>query len=258
MQIQTRSPTEPGSTPWADGVDDAGAVLVRDLPVRSRRRRCRPGLPVGRVHAGDGEPDADLAGAGLGDRAVGELEDVGTTRPAIGDGAHRAVLPPSAPGHIRFSCAVAGPTLSGVNGLVGPPVGAAPDRRFPGPHSCARAGAPRWRPCRRRFPWELRLSRRRLRTPWLLAVVPLTVAAVLSGAVPAGAGPTTERRSSARSACSRRTPSTRRTTRTSTATPTTALARRGEHRGGVLTPRRVGGRLCAGPADRRRHAAPHR
>jgi methionine-rich copper-binding protein CopC len=36
------------------------------------------------------------------------------------------------------------------------------------------------------------LSRRRLRTPWLLAVVPLTVAAVISGALPAGAGPTTE------------------------------------------------------------------
>ena len=36
------------------------------------------------------------------------------------------------------------------------------------------------------------MSRRRLRTPWLLAVVPLTVAAVISGALPAGAGPATE------------------------------------------------------------------
>jgi M6 family metalloprotease-like protein len=42
------------------------------------------------------------------------------------------------------------------------------------------------------LPWELRLSRRPFRAPWLLAVVPLTVAAVISGAVPAGAGPTTE------------------------------------------------------------------
>ena len=36
------------------------------------------------------------------------------------------------------------------------------------------------------------MSRRRLRTPWLLAVVPLTVAAVISGALPAGAQPSAE------------------------------------------------------------------
>ena len=62
----------------ADGVDGAGAVLVRrDLRERQllAGAAAGAGLPVGGVDAGDGDLDADLAGPGLGHLAVDELED---------------------------------------------------------------------------------------------------------------------------------------------------------------------------------------
>src|SRR3954464_3207378 len=60
----------------AGGVDGAGAVLVGDLPVRTWLGT-GAGLPVGRVDPGEGEADPHLAGPGLGNRAVAQLEDVG-------------------------------------------------------------------------------------------------------------------------------------------------------------------------------------
>jgi hypothetical protein len=79
----------------ADGVDRAGAVLVGDLAVRPRIGGA-PRLPVGRVHPGERDTHADLAVAGLGNRAVDQLEDVGTAGLAVGDGSHDGLLP--APG----------------------------------------------------------------------------------------------------------------------------------------------------------------
>ena len=79
----------------ADGVDRAGAVLVRGLPARARVG-VGAGLPVGRVHAGERDADAHLAGAGLRDRPVDQLQDVGAAGAVVGDGSH-AVTQPGGP-----------------------------------------------------------------------------------------------------------------------------------------------------------------
>ena len=56
----------------ADGLDRARAVLVRRLAVRARVG-VAPGLPVGRVDAGEGDAHPHLAGPGLGDGPVDQL-----------------------------------------------------------------------------------------------------------------------------------------------------------------------------------------
>jgi hypothetical protein len=76
-QTHTRSPTSTGSTPsptastvpepswsgtWPSGPGALGA----------------PGLPVGRVDAGEGQPHPHLARAGLGVGALDQLQDVGS------------------------------------------------------------------------------------------------------------------------------------------------------------------------------------
>ena len=80
----------------ADRVDHPGAVLVRGSKPAGIGVGA-PGLPVGRVHAGDRHPDPDLAGPGLGHLAVDQLEDVRVTVARVDDCLHGLVPTPSYP-----------------------------------------------------------------------------------------------------------------------------------------------------------------
>src|ERR1700733_8557328 len=64
--------------PLADRLDDAGAVVVRDLKAVDRARgEPGPGLVVGGVDAGGVHPDQDLARPGLGPADLLDLQDLG-------------------------------------------------------------------------------------------------------------------------------------------------------------------------------------
>ena len=80
----------------ADGVDDPGAVLVRDL--RRVDGGTRPGaatrLPVGRVDAGAVDPDPHLARPGIGHRPLDQRQDVGVTGHGVLDRTHALTLFP--------------------------------------------------------------------------------------------------------------------------------------------------------------------
>ena len=74
----------------ADGVDDAGAILVGHLFRKARRGRgaARAALPVRRIDARNDHTNPDLALAGLGDLSVDLVEDVGCSGLGVDDGAH--------------------------------------------------------------------------------------------------------------------------------------------------------------------------
>src|SRR5690606_32928343 len=74
---------------FADGVDHSGSVQVRgEFGEPHGAHVAGAGLPVGRVDSGDGDPDADLAGAGFGGVAVDEPQDFGAAVVAVDDGLH--------------------------------------------------------------------------------------------------------------------------------------------------------------------------
>ena len=75
----------------ADGVDDAGTVLVRHhLGEWGRPTGPSAGsrLPIGRVHGRHDDPHADLAGRGFGNVPVDDAEDGGRAGLGVRDRSH--------------------------------------------------------------------------------------------------------------------------------------------------------------------------
>jgi hypothetical protein len=88
-------PDAPRVDARADGVDHAGAVLVRD-PQAVERALCGAvaGLGIGRVDGRDLHPDADLAGAGIGPVDLLNGEDVARgSDGGVGGSSHVPRLP---------------------------------------------------------------------------------------------------------------------------------------------------------------------
>ena len=78
----------------ADGVDDAGTVLVRH-PLGERPRRSRPaeaGLPVGGVDAGHVDPNPHLARSGIGLRPVDQRQDLWSSGHGVDDRSHDVIF----------------------------------------------------------------------------------------------------------------------------------------------------------------------
>ena len=95
----------------ADGVDDAGAVLVGHLirEARRDRRPARAALPVRRIDARNDHTNPNLALAGLGGLSVDLVEDVGRSGLEVDDGAHGVGNRPAPSGiPVGSSCGVFG------------------------------------------------------------------------------------------------------------------------------------------------------
>ena len=74
-----------------DRLDNPGAIVMRDLP--AGRRRTTAGLPVGRVHPGQGHPDQHLTRIRLRDRPLDQFQHVNIAGTSIDDRLHRAPSP---------------------------------------------------------------------------------------------------------------------------------------------------------------------